>query len=266
MSSRAANRFVAALALVWSLLATATVATAAEPALYGYRVVHVYPHDTHAFTEGLFFRDGFLYESTGLNGQSSIRKERLETGKVIQQIPVDSQYFGEGIVAWGDRLIELTWQSHIGFVYDLATLKPIGRFQYPGEGWALTRDAAHIYMSDGTPWIRILDPKTLTETGRVMVTYDGKPIDNLNELEWVKGEIWANVWQTNIVVRIDPKTGKVVGRVDLSGLLKASDFKPGQTDVLNGIAYDAKGDRLFVTGKNWPKLFEIKLVKMGAGR
>jgi glutamine cyclotransferase len=231
---------------------------------YGYRVVHGYPHDTHAFTEGLFYLSGFLYEATGLEGQSSIRKERLETGEVIQRRAIPSQYFGEGIVAWGDRLIELTWQSHVAFIYDLATFKSLGEFHYPGEGWALTRNARHLIMSDGTPYLRLLNPETFEEVGRIEVTDAGVPVANLNELEWVRGRIYANIWQTNRIVEIDPATGKVVGHIDLTGLLDGSGFSPGPDDVLNGIAYDSARDRLFVTGKNWPKVFEIKLVPKAA--
>jgi glutaminyl-peptide cyclotransferase len=236
---------------------------AEEPAatvpVYGYDIVHTYPHDTSAFTEGLFYLNGDLYESTGLNGHSSIRKERLESGKVLQQIQVPSQYFGEGIVNWRTHLIALTWKAQAGFVYDLATFKSLHRFSYQGEGWGLTQNGRWIIMSNGTPELQFLDPATLQEAGRLLVTYQGKPLRNLNELEWVKGQIYANVWQTNWIVRIDPDSGAVVGLIDLHGLLKPADFVPGQTDVLNGIAYDARGDRLFVTGKNWPKLFEIRL-------
>jgi glutaminyl-peptide cyclotransferase len=178
---------------------------------------------------------------------------------VVQKIDIPPQYFGEGIVNWQGHLISLTWKSQIGFVFDLNTFKLQRQFTYSGEGWALTRNDHEIIMSDGTPELRFLDPKTLAETGRIHVTLEGKPVHNVNELEWVKGEIYANVWQTNWVVRIDPGSGRVVGLINLSGLLKPSDIVEGQTDVLNGIAYDAKGDRLFVTGKNWPKLFEIQL-------
>jgi len=237
-------------------------ATAAVPVpVYDYEVVHTYPHDTHAFTEGLFYLNGVLYESTGLEGQSTIRKERLETGEVIQKIEVPPQYFGEGIVNWKQRLVSLTWKTEVGFVYDLASLRMQRRFHYPGEGWALTQDGKHLIMSDGSADLRLLDPETLGEVGRIHVTYAGKPVPNLNELEWVKGEIYANVWQTNVIVRIDPKSGGVVGVVNLEGLLQPSEQVRGQTDVLNGIAYDARHDRLFVTGKNWPKLFEIRLRK-----
>jgi len=247
--------------VLWALACTLT-SRAAIPA-YEVDVVHTYPHDTSAFTEGLFYLNGFLYESTGLEQHSSIRKVRLETGEVVQKIDIPAQYFGEGIVNWKGHLISLTWKSQVGFVFDLATFKQQRQFHYVGEGWALTQDGTHLIMSDGTPEIRFLDPKTLAETGRITVTLDGKPIHNVNELEWVKGEIYANVWQTNWIVRIDPHDGHVVGLINLAGLLSASDFVKGQTDVLNGIAYDAKGDRLFVTGKNWPKVFEIRLRQAG---
>jgi glutaminyl-peptide cyclotransferase len=240
----------------WAL--AATWAQAAVP-VYDYDVVHVYPHDPEAFTEGLFYLNGFLYESTGLEHHSSIRKVRLQTGEVLERHDIPGQYFGEGIVNWGNRLIELTWQSHVGFVYDLKSFKPLREFHYEGEGWALTQDGTQIFMSDGTSTLRILNPNTLLPVGMIPVTLDGKPIERLNELEWVKGEIFANVWQTSWIMRIDPHNGRVVGIVDLHGLLPAEDTVTGATDVLNGIAYDAQGDRLFVTGKNWPKLFEIRL-------
>jgi glutamine cyclotransferase len=231
----------------------------AEVPIYGVDVVHTYPHDPQAFTEGLFYLNGYLYESTGLEEHSSIRKVRLETGEVLQKIDIPAQYFGEGIVNWGRTLISLTWKSHVGFIFNLDNLKLKGQFHYAGEGWALTRDDKRIIMSDGTSELRFLDPTTLSETGRIRVTLNGNPVQNVNELEWVKGEIFANVWQTNWILRIDPASGTVVGVINLSGLLKPADIVPGQTDVLNGIAYDAKNNRLFVTGKNWPKLFEIQL-------
>jgi glutaminyl-peptide cyclotransferase len=219
----------------------------------------MYPHDVHAFTEGLLYLNGVLYESTGLEGHSSIRKVQLESGRVLQKIDIAPQYFGEGIVVWHHELISLTWKSHVGFVFDLATLRQRRRFHYPGEGWALTQDGKRLIMSDGTADLRFLDPSSLRETGRLHVSLDGRPITQLNELEYVKGEILANVWQTDWLARIDPGTGQVLGLIDLSGLLPLSDRTPGQTDVLNGIAYDAHNDRLFVTGKNWPHLFEIRL-------
>ncbi len=249
---------------VFILGATAGAAAlgAAVPT-YGIDVIHTYPHDPTAFTEGLFYLDGYLYESTGLEQRSTIRKVKLETGEVLQKLDIPPQFFGEGIVNWHSHLISLTWKSQVGFVFDLATFKQHRQFHYTGEGWALTQDGRQILMSDGTPQIRLLNPRTLEETGRITVNLDGKPIRYINELEWVKGEIYANVWQTDWILRIDPHDGRVVGLINLAGLLKSSDRTPGQTDVLNGIAYDAKGDRLFVTGKNWPKLFEIRLRRVG---
>ena len=236
---------------------------------YGYDVVHVYPHDRTAFTEGLFYLNGFLYESTGMEGSSSVRKVKLETGQVLQEHDLPEAYFGEGIVKWKDKLYQLTYTTEVGFIYNFNTFEKEGEFHYPGQGWAFTTDGKKLYM-DGTrtvnaevsaPEIRIWDPETLRETGVIKVTDNGQPVENLNELEWVKGEIFANIWQSDRVARIDPKTGKVVGWIDLSGLLSPDDRRG--VDVLNGIAYDAEHDRLFVTGKRWPKLFEIKLVKKG---
>jgi glutamine cyclotransferase len=248
------------LASTLALLAFASASWAAIP-VYGYKVVHVYPHDTSAYTEGLFYKEGFLYESAGQYGESTLRKVQLDTGKVVQLQHVPPQYFGEGIVAWKNRLIQLTWKSGTGFVYDLASLTPLRQFSYPGEGWALTRNSKHLYMSDGTPVLRILDPETLTQTGQITVTADGVPVKNLNELEWVKGEIYANVWLTNRIARIDPANGHVLGWIDLTGLLDIHRLPNPVDDVLNGIAYDARHNRLFVTGKCWPKLFQITLVK-----
>ena len=233
-------------------------ATPAPAPVSTYRIVKIHPHDRTAFTEGLFFQDGVLYESTGQNGKSWIRKIRLENGEVLQQSILEPQYFGEGIVAWKSSLIQLTYTTGIGFVYDLATLKRQRSFNYTGEGWALTHDGTRIIMSDGTASLRFIDPETLKETGRLLVKDAGKPVVELNELEFVKGEILANVWKTQRIARISPKTGQVLGWVDLSGLLDPRDAEG--VDVLNGIAYDAKGDRLFVTGKLWPKLFEIRIV------
>jgi glutaminyl-peptide cyclotransferase len=236
---------------------------------YGYDVVHVYPHDRTAFTEGLFYLNGFLYEATGLEGNSSVRKVKLETGEVLQQQELPDAYFGEGIIKWKDKLYQMTYKTEVGFIYDFNTFQKTAEFHYSGQGWSFTTDGKQIYM-DGSrdvnaeasnPEIRIWDPETLKETGVIKVTDEGQPVENLNELEWVKGEIYANIWQTNRIARIDPKTGKVVGWIDLTGLL-SPDERQG-VDVLNGIAYDSEHDRLFVTGKLWPKLFEIKLVKKG---
>jgi glutamine cyclotransferase len=225
----------------------------------GYRVVHVFPHDPQAFTQGLEYVDGVLHEGTGLNGRSSIRRVRLENGEVLQMQKVEDRYFGEGITVWRDSIFELTWQSGIGFVYDRTSLGRTGTFTYTGEGWGLTHDESRLIMSDGTAALRFLDPTTRKETGRVQVRDGGQPVVHLNELEYVKGEILANVWQTNRIARIAPGTGVVTGWIDLTGLLSPRDAAQG-VDVLNGIAYDAAGDRLFVTGKLWPKLFEIKIV------
>lgn len=240
--------------------AEATAAATAIPT-YTYEVVRTYPHDPNAFTQGLFFKDGFLYESTGLLGRSSVRKVRLETGEVLQKLDLPKQIFGEGISYWDKRLIGITWTSQAGYVLDLDSFAFQKEFPYKGEGWGLTRNDKEIIMSDGTSELRFLDPETLRETHRIKVTAAGKVVDQLNELEWVKGEVYANIWQTDKIARIDPKTGRVLGWIDLNGILSMGDRIMGNPDVLNGIAYDAAGDRLFVTGKLWPKLFEIRLVK-----
>jgi glutamine cyclotransferase len=247
------------LLLALAFLPGCAVAAPAKPPVYGYSIVHTYPHDRDAFTEGLFYLDGKLYESTGLNGRSFIREERLEDGRVLRSVPVARQYFGEGIVNWGPEILSLTWQGGTGFRWRRADFAQTGQFQYPGEGWALTQNGTDIIMSDGTPQLRFLDPKTMTERRRINVTDEGRPVASLNELEWVKGEIFANVWMTRRIARIDPKTGRVTGWIDL-GPLVAEHAPPDEDSVLNGIAYDSAHDRLFVTGKNWPKLFEIRLV------
>lgn len=231
---------------------------------YGYTVVHTYPHDGTAFTEGLFYLNGFLYEGTGISGRSSIRRVSLETGKTLQNRELPERYFGEGIVASGNRLIELTYTTQIGFIYDLNSFQLLGSFHYPGEGWSMTHDGERIIMDDGTPALRFWDPETLKEVGHITVTAEGQPVQNLNELEWVNGEIYANIWHTDRIARIDPASGKVIGWIDLTGLLPKADLltgPDGEEQVLNGIAYDSQTDRLFVTGKFWPKLFEIRLQK-----
>jgi glutaminyl-peptide cyclotransferase len=243
---------------VTALVAAAVVPVRAAVPEYRATIVKTYPHDPQAFTEGLLYQGGFLYESTGREGHSSIRKVVLETGVAVQQHDIDPQYFGEGIVIWDNRLIELTWKNQVGFVYDVSTFSPLSEFHYPGEGWALTRDSTHVYMSDGTTDLRILDPATLAETGRIHVTCDGQPVKNINELEWVKGEIYANIWLTNVVVRINPATGAIVGMIDLTELRTLAS-ETQAVDVVNGIAYDAAGDRLFVTGKLWPALYQVTL-------
>jgi glutamine cyclotransferase len=230
--------------------------------VYGYKVVKSYPHDRGAYTQGLVYHEGMLYESTGLNGRSSLRKVRLDTGEVLQIRPIDPKYFGEGLVLWNGDLVQLTWEHGVGFVYDMKTFEPKRTFSYTGEGWGLTHDGTRLIMSDGseTGTLRFLDPKTLRETGRLVVRDEqNRPVDELNELEFVKGEIFANIYQTDRIARISPKTGRVTGWIDLRGLLDPRDA--AGAEVLNGIAYDAAGDRLFVTGKLWPKLYEIQLVR-----
>ncbi|HMM67474.1 MAG TPA: glutaminyl-peptide cyclotransferase [Dokdonella sp.] len=231
---------------------------ARPPAVLEYDIVRSYPHDRTAFTQGLIFRDGFLYESTGLNGRSSLRKVVLDSGEVVQRETVPMEYFAEGLTDWKDRLVQITWQSARGLVYDLKSFKQSGSFTYAGEGWGITQDGKRLIMSDGTANLRFLDPDTYAETGKLEVTYQGKPLANLNELEFVRGRIFANVWQSNSIVVIDPQDGRVTAQIDLPNLLSAQD-RTGGVDVLNGIAYDARHDRLFVTGKMWPKLFEIRL-------
>jgi glutaminyl-peptide cyclotransferase len=225
---------------------------------YGYTVVRSFPHDRDAFTQGLLFHGGVFYEGTGRNGHSGIRKVKVETGEVLKVKPLGAQYFGEGITEWNGSLIQITWQSGVGFVYDLDTFEQTRTWSYRGEGWGLTHDGTRIIMSDGTSALRFLDPATLKETARLTVRDARGPVEGLNELEYVKGEIYANVWRTERIARISPKDGRVTGWIDLSGLLPLSE-RAG-VDVLNGIAYDAAGDRLFVTGKLWPRVFEIKLV------
>ncbi len=227
--------------------------------VYTYQVVHAYPHDSKAFTQGLEYRDGFLYEGTGLNGRSTVRKVELETGRVLQEISLDERYFGEGITVLKQRIVELTWQSHTGFVYGRSQFNLLKSFSYGGEGWGLANDGQRIYMSDGSAQIRVWDPDTLTEERRFTVHQGAKQFDALNELEWVRGELFANVWQTDEILRISPRDGAVTGIIDLHGLLSRAERASG-TDVLNGVAYDSLGDRLFVTGKLWPKLFEIHLI------
>jgi glutamine cyclotransferase len=220
-------------------------------------VIASYPHDAGAFTEGLLFHDGILLESTGLEGQSDIRKVELKTGKVLARIVLDPRIFGEGIVAWKDELISVTWHGGQGYRWSLKTLKQKGSFSYSGEGWGMTQDGRALILSDGTPTLRFLDPRSLKVKKTLRVTFEGKPLNQINELEYVRGEILANIWMTNVIARIDPATGVVKGLIDISAL--AGQIGTQDRDsVPNGIAYDAKADRLFVTGKNWPLLFEIK--------
>ncbi len=227
----------------------------ADPApVSGYRVVASYPHDPQAFTQGLVFHAGYLYESTGRD--SDLRQVRLETGEIIHRIELENEYFGEGLALWRDRLVQLTWRAGIGFVYDRRSLERRDRFSYPGEGWGLTHDGTHLIMSDGSATLRFLDPATFELQRTVEVTDGRVPVEALNELEFVRGEVYANVYRSDRIARIAPQSGRVVGWIDLEGLSR----RQGQAGVLNGIAYDAGADRLFVTGKYWPRLFEIEPV------
>jgi glutaminyl-peptide cyclotransferase len=231
----------------------------AQAPVDSFKVINAYPHDRAAYTQGLIFRDGFLFESTGLNGQSTLRKVKLDTGEVLQQHHLDSKHFGEGLSAWKGQLIQLTWQSNVAFVYDLLTFAPRRTFSYSGEGWGLTEDGKQFVLSDGTERLRFLDPETFRETRRVSVKDGATPIRDLNELEFIRGEIYANVWHTDRIARISPQTGQVTGWIDLRGLMSTG-YGLEPEAVLNGIAYDAAANRLFVTGKLWPRLFEIQVV------
>jgi glutamine cyclotransferase len=224
-----------------------------------YRVVHVYPHDQQAFTQGLIYLDGHLYESTGIQGKSSLREEDLETGRILRFQEVPDKYFAEGLTDWGNTLIQLTWQSHVAFVYDRATFHFLRSFHYDGEGWGLTHDSKNLILSDGSNTLRFFDPATFHETRRINVSDHGKPIPQLNELEYIHGEIYANIWHSDRIARISPATGQVLGWIDLTGILPASEHSNAEA-VLNGIAYDPAHNRLFVTGKLWPKIFEIQIV------
>lgn len=227
--------------------------------VYTYQVVNTFDHDPDAYTQGLIYRDGILYEGTGLNGRSSLRKVALESGEVLQALELPQQYFGEGITELEDEIIQLTWREQTGFVYDLETFVPLETFSYPTEGWGLTHDGQNLLMSDGSANLYFLDPQTRQTVSQVMVSAENTPVPRLNELEYIEGEVWANVYQTACIARIDPKTGQVLGWIDISGLLAPQDL-PG-SEVPNGIAYDEAGKRIFVTGKLWPKLFEIKILE-----
>jgi len=224
-----------------------------------YEVVKVYPHDPNAFTQGLIYLDGFLYESTGLYGESSLRQVALETGAVLQQIALDQAFFGEGLTNWGETLIQLTWREGLGFIYNIDDLSPLGRFDVAGEGWGLTQDGERIIMSDGTSQLAFIDPENFQIIETITVTYGGEEITRINELEYIRGQIFANIWQTEDIIRIDPESGEVLGWIDLSGILP-EEACTDAGNVLNGIAYDPAGDRLFVTGKRWQHLYEIQLI------
>ena len=245
----------------FALILLCTFACVAAQA-QGYKIIHTYPHDPHAFTQGLLFLDGHLYESTGEYGESSLRMVDLETGRILQQQPVAKEYFAEGLSAWGSTLVQLTWTSHVAFVYDRFSFRQLRTMSYPWEGWGLTSDGKELILSDGTADLHFLDPATFHELRRVMVKDHGKQVQELNELEMVHGEIYANVWHSDKIARISPKTGAVLGWIDLAGLLPAN-LHSSPEAVLNGIAYDAAHNRLFVTGKLWPRLYEIRIAGTG---
>ena len=227
---------------------------------YSYRVVHSFPHDPDAFTQGLLYDDGFLYESTGQYGQSSLRKVELATGTIVQLHQLDDRFFAEGLALFGNRLLQLTWRANKGFAYRLDSFEQLAEFAYPTEGWGLTYDGELLVMSDGSATLYFRDPFTFAEVSRIAIVAQGRPVSQLNELEWIAGEVFANIWQTDTIARIDPATGQVAGWIDLTGLLSDADRRGSNAEVLNGIAYDSEGERLFVTGKRWPKLYQIELI------
>lgn len=246
-------------------VATAVLAACGAEATpyYGFRVVNAYPHDAAAYTQGLIWVDGQLYESTGKYGASTVRRVEPGTGAVLQSVDLPDDVFGEGMTIWKDDLVVLTWQSGIGYVLERDGLSTLRTFRYAGEGWGLTHSPDELIMSDGTAQLRFLDGETFAERRRLTVTHDGQPVEKLNELEWVRGEVWANIYQSNLIARIDPGSGVVVGWIDLTGLLQQGGAPAPDADVLNGIAWDAAADRVFVTGKYWPRLFEIEVVEPG---
>ena len=231
------------------------------PKQYTYKIIREYPHDPKAYTQGLLFDDGFLYESTGQKGQSSLRKVNLQTGEPVRKIDLSAEFFGEGLALADDKLIQLTWQDQVAFVYQKSDFKLLNRVKYTiREGWGLTYDGAHLLLTDGSATVYFLDKDYLTEVHRLEVCDNKEKVKDLNELEYINGELWANVWQSDFILRIDPKTGIVMGRIDMTGLLKNRN-REYNTDVLNGIAYDGKNGKIYVTGKNWSKLFEIEVVE-----
>lgn len=230
----------------------------ASPLQTAYEVVGSYPHDPGAFLQGWVWHDGGFYESTGLYGESTLRRVAFPSGEVVKSIPVSKEYFAEGLAMVGDRLIQLTWRSKKAFVYDRESFGLIGEFPYQTEGWGLTYDGASLILSDGSDTLFFLNPDTYEQTGAVRVTLSGRPLQRINELEYIRGEVWANVWRTDMIVRIDPGSGQVVGVLDMTGLLQTGSPRDND-DVLNGIAYDADTDRVFVSGKRWPQLFEIRV-------
>jgi glutamine cyclotransferase len=230
-----------------------------ELPVWGYKVANTFPHQQGAFTQGLAWHDRLLYESTGGYGTSALREVNPETGQELRRIPLDRRVFGEGLCVWGDRIYQITWRQGTGLVFDRQTLRVLQQFHYAGEGWGLTHDGTHLIMSNGSSTLQFLDPRTYRVVKRLPVRANGRPLRKLNELEYVGQEIWSNVWHTDRIARISPSTGDVVGWVDLTGLMPRSELRHKE-QVLNGIAYDPENKRLFVTGKQWPKLFEIQLV------
>ena len=237
--------------------APATVAQRRPAPVQSYKVIATFPHDTSAFTQGLVFADGQIYESTGLNGESSLRRVDIATGKTLQRIDVPKEYFAEGLALVGDELLQLTWQHKLGFIYDRKTFKQKRTFSYTTEGWGIAYDgASRLVMSDGTDTLTFLDPKTFAPVKRMRVQDAGRWVPHLNELEWIEGEIWANVWQTDRIARISPNTGDVNAWIDFSALFPRAERVP-PADELNGIAYDSATRRIFITGKKWPRLYQI---------
>jgi glutamine cyclotransferase len=252
---------VVVVALVISSIILVLLNNRSVPVNYTYEVVKVYPHDQNAFTQGLVIEKGVLYESTGLYGNSTLRRVDLETGNVMQSYALPAEFFGEGITVFGDRIIQLTWQNHTGFVYDKHSFDLLQEFSYPTEGWGITNDGSQLIMSDGTANLYFLDPETFQKVGQVEVHDGNASVTNLNELEYINGEVYANIWPTNKIATINPQTGQVKAWIDLTGIYTQENNDPNS--VLNGIAYDAEGNRLFVTGKMWSQLFEIKLIALG---
>ena len=248
--------WVLPMALVSALLSFESLAD--DLRRYSFRIVNIYPHDRAAFTQGLTFDDGYLYESTGLYGRSGIKVIDLANNKTVKSIDMDERYFGEGLTVKGDQLVQLTYRERLGFVYDKQTLEVTGQFKYPTEGWGITYDGSHLIMSNGSSHLFYLDPVSYRRVRSLKIVENGVPVANINELEYIDGLIFANIWRTNFIVQIEPESGHVVGKIDLGEL--ANRYEGDKSvDVLNGIAYDKKGGRLFVTGKLWPEIFEVEL-------
>ena len=240
------------------VVATPVAAQQSNVKQLDWSIVKAFPHDPTSFTEGLLWHEGALYESTGLEGQSKLRRVDLQSGAPLKNVNLPASLFGEGLALAGERLYQLTWQTKVGFVYDAKTFKPLAKFSYQNEGWGLTFNGADLIQSDGTDVLTWRDPKNFAAKRTVKVTRNGAPLANLNELEWIDGHVWANVWQSDNIVIIEPTSGQVVAQLNLSGILAAAD-RNGTEDVLNGIAYDAANKRVFITGKNWSKLFWIEV-------